>query len=93
MRIEKSKSLWTTQKEQKQMAEMHISQLAMTMTALRSMQKTQEEVHIPQLAKTIAEWRNKHNLRLSAKLKEQRQIWVEMKWKPNKKRCGCKGKG
>ena len=37
------------------MAEMHISQLAMTMTALRSMQKTQEEVHIPQLAKTIAE--------------------------------------
>ena len=32
-----------------------------------------------QLAKTIARRRNKHILRLSAKLKERRQIWVEMK--------------
>jgi|GEM_PF-1143369 len=35
------------------MVEMHISQLAMTMTALRSMQKIQEEIHTIQLAKTI----------------------------------------
>ena len=28
-----------------------MSQLAMTMTALRSMQKIQEEMHIPQLIK------------------------------------------
>ena len=39
MRTEKSKSLWTTQKEQKQMVEMRMSQLAMTMKAPRSMQK------------------------------------------------------
>ena len=93
MRIEKSKSLWTTQKEQKQMVEIRMSQLAKTMKVLRSMQKILVEIHTIQLAKTIAKWRNKHILRLSAKLKDRRPIWVEMKYKLNKKRCGCKGKG
>ena len=75
------------------MVEMHMSQLAKPMTALCSIQRTLVEIPIPQLAKTLTEGRNKHILRLSAKLKDRRPIWVEMKNKPNKKRCGCKGKG
>ena len=51
MRIEKSKSLWTTQKEQKQMVEIRMSQLAKTMKVLRSMQKILVEIHTIQLAK------------------------------------------